>query len=174
MPSDTQGEATSAPTEQATPHPELTKDVKRAPSKIKQCKEKVIIEPSGHWFLKTWLSSMSFYNYSAFSSRVNCYFCNSLFSFEGQLCTFARLLSLLGRYFIILARKLLCLLFYVDMHILIGKALKHFYIFLSSLILGKHGHMDIEKHNLKRFTIHPLYKYLPTRELTVTNLKNLK
>ena len=44
----------------------------------------------------------------------------------------------------------------------------------TSLILGKHGHMDIEKHNLKRFTIHPLYKYLPTRELTVTNLKNLK
>jgi len=54
---------------------------------------------------------------------------NSLFSFEGQLCTFARLLSLLGRYFHhIKKRNLPCLLFYEELHSLIGKALKYFYM----------------------------------------------
>ena len=41
----------------------------------------------------------------------------------------ARVLSLLGSYFYYFyQRKLPCLLFYVDMRILIGKTLKHFYM----------------------------------------------
>ena len=61
--------------------------------------------------------------------RINSTIQCSLFTIEGQLCTFAWLLSLLGRYFkvsLFKKRKLPCLLFYVDMHILIGNALKHF------------------------------------------------
>ena len=59
----------------------------------------------------------------------NIYICNSLFLCEGQLCTFAWVLSFLGSIFIIiLLGKLLCLLFDVDMRILIGKALTHLYM----------------------------------------------
>jgi len=40
-------------------------------------------------------------------------------------------------------RKLPCLLFYVDMRILIDKALKHFYMLYESVILCKHGNISL-------------------------------
>ena len=59
----------------------------------------------------------------------NIYICNSLFLCEGQLCTFTWVLSFFGSIFIIiLLGKLPCLLFDVDMLILIDKALKHVYM----------------------------------------------
>ena len=66
----------------------------------------------------------------------------SLFSFEGRICIFVRVLSLfwVGSY---LQRELPCLLFYVDMRIQIDTALKHFYTCMlqESLILCKHGNI---------------------------------
>ena len=101
---------------------------------------------------------------------------NSLFSFVGQLCTFARQLSLLGRYFHhIKKRNLPCLLFYEELHSLIGKALKYFYMLQKSLItcICKHGSkllLLIFKKNTISIVL--LYThYLPTRELTLTNLQ---
>ena len=100
---------------------------------------------------------------------------NSLFSLQGQLCTFARVLSLLGRYFHYFEeRKLPYLLFYVDMHILIDKALKHFYMLQESLILCKHGNillsLTLKENTISKifttFCIYILYKYLPKREST--------
>ena len=51
------------------------------------------------------------------------------FFIKGQLCKFVWVISLLGRCFHYFSkRKLPCLLFDVDMCILIGKVLKHFYM----------------------------------------------
>ena len=64
----------------------------------------------------------------------------SLFSLKGQLCTFAWVVSLLGRYlYNFKQRKLPCLLLYVDMRILIDKSIS--ICLKESLIICTHGNV---------------------------------
>ena len=66
-------------------------------------------------------------------------------------------------------------MFYVDMRILIDKAREHFYMLYKSLILCKHGnillYLTLKENTISNVvTIYIVYKYLPTREQTLTNL----
>ena len=87
-------------------------------------------------------------------------------------------LSLLCRYFHYFEqRKLPCLLFYVNMPILIDKALKHFYKVQESLILCKHRtillSLTLKENTISNtFTIYILQKYLPKRESTHKNVQS--
>jgi len=69
------------------------------------------------------------YKHSVFNVSVK-YICeyegHSLFSVEGQLYTFARVLSLCAGILKTFIKQVLCLLFGVDMRILIDKALTHY------------------------------------------------
>jgi len=59
------------------------------------------------------------------------------------------------------------------MHTLIDKALKHFYMLKESLILCKHIFLSLTvKKNTILIVVYALFKkYLPIRELTLTNFK---
>ena len=57
-----------------------------------------------------------------------------------------------------------CLLFYVDMSILIGKALKHFYTLQESLILCQQGNILLSL-TLKKNTISNFLQYTHYRNI---------
>ena len=88
---------------------------------------------------------------------------NCLFCYMNNICM---QLSLLGRYFhYFYQRKRPCLLFDVDMRILIDKALKHFYISQESLILCKHENICLSftlKQNTCLYCIHSVK--IPTKK----------